>query len=545
MREQTLDGKDRRSIDLVLNSEKDVEGLLLYPNLEEVHLRTPIRDIDYSALKELTHLKTLRVYSYSYGEKLSPKNFGYLVSNIPNLEYLILNTKPVTNDTIQIISTLRSLKRLMFGFSKSLDTNLSTLSNCINLIDLGLGSSRQRQEPPNLSFLHSLSELKHLRLSFRPIDLNPLSNCHKLLELNLSNNELENVSLNSLSSCTLLEQLDLSSNHLREIDLSPLSPCTELVQVNFRYNRLKEIDLTPLSSCHHLRTLNLSRNRLVEVDLSPLRNADLETLDLYENQLQSINLSGLSGSHNLNALHLDENKLKRIDLSPLIECKILRVLRLQENKLKEIDLSPLAGCLLERLDLRKNPLAEIDLTSISNTILVDVPIKGSSGVETGEKVRGGSIWQARVDPRSVNKITWPRACIGCGKTEGPFEYSGFSWKREERSEENTSDFQRILYVRVGDNIIGKLYLNPKLFGGIGLMSSAWSGVVTNFHMSYLFGVCRSCKKNNREATDFVDIGVHFDFKSKQTLFTVTFSSEEYAKLFKQKNRCRKPTELPS
>ncbi|MFX1561451.1 MAG: leucine-rich repeat domain-containing protein [Promethearchaeota archaeon] len=541
MRAQTPDDKKRKIINLVLNSEKEVESLLQYPNLEELHLRTPIRDIEFSALKELTHLKTIWISSASYGKNLSPKNFGYLVSNIPNLESLVLHTNPATNETIRIISTLRGLKYLRFGFSKSPDIDLSPLRNCINLIDLGLGSSGQRQGPPDLSFLRSLTELKRLGIGLtRPLDLDQLSSCHKLVELNLENNKLENVSLDALSSCTLLEQLDLSNNHLKDIDLSPLVSCTELKQLNFRYNRLKEIDLTPLSLCYHLRELDLGRNRLKEIDLSPLRDADLEILDLHENQLQAIDLSALSWCYNLNTLALHENKLKEIDLSPLHRCKVLRDLRLQRNKLKEIDLSPLTDCLFERLDLRKNPLAEIDLTPISSTVLVDVPLKGSSGVKTGEKVRGGSIWRARVDPRSVDRIRWPRACIGCGKKDGPFEKSKISWKAKERSEERMDDFQRILYVGAGNNVIGKLYLNPTVFGGLGLMSTRWSGVLTNFHMSKLFDVCPSCKRRNREASDFVGISIHFDIKNKQILFTVNFSSEKYAQLFKRKNHCLKP-----
>ncbi|MFW9804098.1 MAG: leucine-rich repeat domain-containing protein [Candidatus Thorarchaeota archaeon] len=538
---QTPDDKERKSIDLVLNSEKEVESLLQYPNLEELHLRTPIRDIEYSALKELPHLKTLKVYSFSYGKNLSPKNFEYLVSNIPNLESLILGANPATNEIIRIISALSGLKYLRFGFSKSPDIDLSPLSNCVNLIDLGLGSSGQRQGPPDLSFLRSLTELKRLGFGYtRPLDLHPLSSCHKLVELNLSNNILENISLDSLSSCTLLEQLDLSNNHFRNIDLSPLASCTELKQISFRYNRLKEIDLTPLSSCHNLRDLDLGRNLLKEVDLSPLRNADLEILDIHENKLEVIDLSALSGHYNLNSLALDENKLKRIDLSPLRSCKVLRVLRLQRNKLKEIDLSPLADCLFERLDLTNNPLAEIDLTLLSSTVLVDVPLKGSSGVDRGEKVRGGSLWRTRVDPRSVDRIRWPRACIGCGKKEGPFENSRFSWKVVERSEESIGDFQRILYVGVDNNVTGKMYLSPKFLGINEFMSSQGSGIVTNFIMSNTFDVCPNCKKRNSEATDFMDISVHFDFKNKQILFTVDFSSEKYAKLFKRKNRCLKP-----
>lgn len=541
MRVQKRDDKDRKSITLILRSEKDVEGLLQYPNLEELNLRTPIRNVDFSALKELTKLKTLKVNSRSYGKKLSSKNFGFLLSSIPNLESLTLHTKPATNDTIRNISTLKGLKYLRLNIGKTPSTDLSPLSNCVNLIKLALESSGQRQESPDLGFLQSLLDLTHLAFKhIRPLNLDSLSSCRKLLELDLRNNELEHVSLDSLSSCRLLEQLDMSVNRFSEMDLSPLSSCTELNQINFRYNRIREIDLAPLSTCHKLKRLNLSENRLVEVDLSPLRDVDLEHLNLGRNQLNTINLSPLSRCYNLSSLNLGENRLKEIDLSPLHECKILRTLRLQRNKLKEINLSPLAGCLLGTLDLKKNPLTEIDLTPISSTIWVDMPLKGSRGVKTGEKVRGGSMWRARIHPQSVDEIRWPRACIGCGKIEGPLEGSSFSWKSVERSVENVDDFQRILYVGVGKNIIGKLYLNPNLFGGIGFLSTEWSEVITNFHISRSLDICPNCKTKSAPS-EFVDIGVHFDWKNKQTLFTITFSSKEYAKLFKRKNRCMKPT----
>ncbi len=571
MREQKNDEKDRRRITTNLRSQEDVERLLQYLQLEELSLESrhgmiPISDIDFSALKELTNLKTLTMSQY-YG-KLSSRTLSKLLLSIPNLRNLNLYTRPVTNDTIQGISKVKNLEHLHLYWSGSTKTDFSPLGNCINLRELNIRSTGRRQL--DLGFLHTLSELTHLNLGgcyLRPIDLGPLSSCHNLQTLILSSNLLEDISLDSLSSCRHLKQLDLGGNSLTEIDLSPVSSCKELEQLDLRNNRMTEIDLSPLSSCtelknlslhqnrlaeidllplshcHQLKTLDLSWNRFSKIDLSPLRDMDLEDFSLRRNRLKTIDLYPLSRWYNLNRIHLGGNRLKEIDLSPLHECKVLRTLSLDKNKLQDIDLSPLAGCqYLKHLVLDYNPMVEIDLTPISTTTSVTVPLMRFWRSPRIEETQGGSVWRAQIHPKSKTEIKWPIACIRCGKTDGPFKERTFSWKTTERTDEGMPIFH-VLYVGVGDIIIGKLYLTPNVFGilgGKGFASSKWEGVDTTFRRSALLDICPSCARRTSTITEFVNIEVRLDKEKNQTNFTITFSNEEYAKLFKRKNRCMKP-----
>lgn len=535
--------KESKGFTTRLTSEEDVERLLQHPDLEKLTLETPIPDIVFSALKELSDLKELNVIS-RYRPRLAQKNLGYLLSNIPGLESLSLETSPAENETILNISRVRGLKQLRINIGKTGETDLSPLGECVNLVELKLKSSGQRREPPNLSFLHSLSELERLVFVYtRPIDLGPLSSCHKLLELDLSNCDLLSVRLNSLSSCRHLKRLDLSFNHLTEIDLAPLSSCTELRELRLHANRIREMDLAPLSSGTELKILSLGRNPIGEIDLAPIQNASLENLYLGSARLRAIDLTPLALSYSLTHLALDENRLKKIDLSPLRWCKALRILHLEENQLTEINLSSLAGAPLEYLDLSQNPLEEVDLTQIPTTTMVNLPRKEHGDMPGDmrgvEKERGGIMWRPRVHPKSVECLRWPLACMSCGETEGHREHRFYSQMAEEYYKEGPGFPQNVLHVGVGNSIIGMLYITPEVFSHGPIYADELPSGYRLVQKSIPMEICSNCEKNKPPDTELVSLARRFDSKENQYIFTLTFANEKYAKLFAQENRCMK------
>jgi Leucine-rich repeat (LRR) protein len=202
-------------------------------------------------------------YLVIQGEKITDINF---IENFPQLKILVKSSWNMI-DNIEVIGHLYNLKFLRIDYLEK-NTDLSPISNLVNLVFLSLG----------------YSEIK---------DLSPISNLENLEELDLTGNKIENIdpifSLINLKSLSLdyydenierlqnleylyvpfMSQDDLYSlaslKKLRQLvifwaagfdDVSPLLELQNLEYIEF--GRHTNIDITPLAASDSIKTIRIS-----------------------------------------------------------------------------------------------------------------------------------------------------------------------------------------------------------------------------------------------------------------------------------------------
>lgn len=177
------------------------------------------------------------------GRKLSLEDLEVLretVSQMPNLEKLILCNCGLSNETLQefneSLSQVRVVWRIYLGSRWSLRTDDVAFSVLIYAYDY------PRMTSSDIEVLKYCPDLLALDLGHQAItDLSPLGdNLPELRLLILADNSISD--LTPLTKMTHLHYLELFVNRLT--DISPLAELHELVDVNVSYNAIS--DLTPL-----------------------------------------------------------------------------------------------------------------------------------------------------------------------------------------------------------------------------------------------------------------------------------------------------------
>lgn len=217
-------------------------------------------------LQHLVFLKTLKMDAAPSGQLVH-------ISQLPNLEEVVITNTVVQAEELPYLGQLKSLKKLTMQ-----KCSLSTVSG-----------------------LEQAGSLTHLVLSNNSLrDIAPLSKLQALEELDLSNNALKDVL--ALSGLKNLITLDLSHNDLTS--LSALSTASSLENLNVANNSLTE--LTGVAELSHLVNLNASNNSLSAVSLLSA-NTELEVLNISDNKISDI--SALSALTKLTNFTFSNNKV--------------------------------------------------------------------------------------------------------------------------------------------------------------------------------------------------------------------------------------------
>lgn len=275
--------------------------------IQEFTIPAGVKKLD--DLQHLVFLKTLTMDAAPTGQLTH-------ISQLPNLEEVIITNTAVQAEELPYLAQLKSLKRLTLN-KCSLSTAVG-LDQATGLTYLNLSNNSLR----DIASVSKLLNLEELDLSTNALkDLLALSGLKKLTDLNVSHNEL--TSLAPLSTVAGLEKLDVANNNLTE--LTGVAELSHLINLNASNNRISDVSL--LADNTALEVLNISHNKISDISgLSALKK--LTNFNFSHNQVTAlpnwgggcalINIEGsnnliqtlepLKGLSYLNNVYMDDNK---------------------------------------------------------------------------------------------------------------------------------------------------------------------------------------------------------------------------------------------
>lgn len=275
--------------------------------IQELTVPAGVKKLD--DLQHLVFLKTLTMDAAPTGQLTH-------ISQLPNLEEVIITNTAVQAEELPHLAQLKSLKRLTLN-KCSLSTAVG-LDQATGLTYLNLSNNSLRDIAP----LSNLQNLEELDLSTNALkDILALSGLKKLIDLDVSHNDL--TSLTPLSTVAGLEKLDVANNNLTEI--IGVAELSHLLDLNASNNRISDVSL--LADNTELEVLNISHNKISDISgLSALKK--LTNFNFSHNQVTAlpnwgggcalINIEGsnnliqtlepLKGLSYLNNVYMDDNK---------------------------------------------------------------------------------------------------------------------------------------------------------------------------------------------------------------------------------------------
>eukprot|EP01119_Soliformovum_irregulare_P013021 TRINITY_DN3432_c0_g1_i1.p1 TRINITY_DN3432_c0_g1~~TRINITY_DN3432_c0_g1_i1.p1 ORF type:complete len:1126 (+),score=389.91 TRINITY_DN3432_c0_g1_i1:135-3512(+) len=315
-------------------------------------------DISFLTLNNSTPLVEdfkLKLKSFNLNH-CSIKNLNVVVETIskfPNLEKLHLQSLPIKDEHVKLIST--SCTRLsdvnLTGCTSLTDQSISALSTCFNLKTAWLTSLPYISSNSLLHLARSCFQLETLGLSGTKMNLAENlgilgKNCPRLHKLVLDASRLDDDGLNYMSGNFFnLKTLNLGNCNISDAALTRvISTCPEITELN-------------LYDCSHVTDAscrNFSENLF-----------NLETIVLYRCPISDLGLSHLSHCFNLKSIDLTGTNVTDTGIGMLVEgCSKITDLRLWNCRISDLAIQHVSGLhQLRVLDLR-NCLIVQDLSPL-------------------------------------------------------------------------------------------------------------------------------------------------------------------------------------
>lgn len=290
-------------------TEKAAPYLAQIPTLEYLDLE-PLAVTDY-ALSELSKLPNLKILYAYYGKSgKSITNIGLQhLSKIKSLEFLMINTKDVTDEGIVSLTKLTNLQELKLTFCpKFTDKGLLKIANMKNLKKLSMTFATYDNPKQTYATISGLA------------CLNALTNLKSLVLTGV----IQDGSGLNLSNLKNLESLHITckvtSMQKRGVSVFPI------------YQLFNDQDLACLENLKNLRSLSLSgSDSITDKGLMHLKNlTNLEYLTLSEASLTDEGLAYLKNMKKLNYLSIG-GSFTEYGLQNLKELKALESLYLHPD----------------------------------------------------------------------------------------------------------------------------------------------------------------------------------------------------------------------
>jgi serine/threonine protein kinase len=160
---------------------------------------------------------------------------------LPGLQGLTLIGNPITDDAVEHLVALRSLRWLYVGKTQIGDAQLGGLSQLTNLESLGLEETRVTDD--GLRQITGLLALRELRLGNTAISdasLANLKNFPALLRLDLSQTAISDDGINHLLAIPGLKYLNLQGTQMTDAAVSHLSHLTNLQELNVKQTQITQ-----------------------------------------------------------------------------------------------------------------------------------------------------------------------------------------------------------------------------------------------------------------------------------------------------------------
>ena len=298
---------------------ESIEGIIAFPNLEELYLR----EKQFCAVDSLSGLVSLRKLDLSYGQRCI-SDIGAL-SGLRKLETLWLNGNQLSS--LSALANHPKLKSLEVGENK-----LKSLTSLGSLDGLSrLRAAGNELTNPNLSGFPNLTWLK--------LDTNgivDLTDIVPTIGSNLEHISLDNNPIPDLSPLTRFKFLRYIEAHDLRLDVLKLFDMPNLVDVSVYNNQITRVELEDVPQ---LFNLNLNNNAM----------SDLVSLGEF-----------MSAQPNQNEwrfhVRLAGNEIR--DIAPLAPVQRLAYVELQDNSIRNISALK-AKADIYHLDLNRNDISII------------------------------------------------------------------------------------------------------------------------------------------------------------------------------------------
>ncbi len=291
-----------------------------------------INQIEENALIDILNLNSLNLDSNQiftlkdvhFGSKLSSLSIHFnMISNLSDINSKTLKYLFASNNRIQeiyIISHLPNLEYLDLSQNRLIKIVEKSFSKLYQLKCLNLSGNKLelQNEYNNFSYFESQSRLVILDLSYNNI---------KYLDTNST--------FKNLSS---LQILNLSNNRLKNIDSFLFGFLEQLSDLNLASNNLSQFILNIGS----LKLLKLSHNQLNDANFfleNNQKHTNLTMLELDFNKIESIQEKEFELYPNLECLNLNSNPIKHIDEKAFENLNLLKSLKLSNTSIKHLNLA--------------------------------------------------------------------------------------------------------------------------------------------------------------------------------------------------------------
>ncbi|KAL5606507.1 hypothetical protein BROUX41_002912 [Berkeleyomyces rouxiae] len=203
---------------------------------------------------------------------------------LANLTSLNLSHNRISNDSLDLISQITSLRDLKMAKNLLYGPLPPSFSNLINLEVLDINGNNVSSLPSNVAKMNRLRILNLSENSFETLPFQGLSKL-PLTEINARKNKLSGVLMDSeATSMPLIQNLDLSCNRITHLvpEGAQLS-FPSLHQLTMSVNKLKE--LPAMETWTNLMTLAVDENNITDfppgfTTLSKLRHVDFSSNDV-------------------------------------------------------------------------------------------------------------------------------------------------------------------------------------------------------------------------------------------------------------------------
>lgn len=307
------------------------ENLSHLTNLEELHLNQCQRLTTVPGIKYIGKASTLKKLTLTYKQhgdaKLEEK--ARYINRLENLEVLDLGCcARVTDQTLEYISKLNKLKKIIIQKARISDLGISHISKLTNLEHLDLKDSIISDA--GVSKLASLKKLKTLCIwgsEITSVSLLRIGNFSSLEELEISEYYIRNpIKLQPLSNLTNLKTLSLHKwRGLSDTALHHIAGLTKIISLSLFLNinrwdnilpRISDAGILALTHLQNLETLDLSGSTITNEGITHLnRFPNLHTLTLCEVGLNDEGMGHLGSITTLRSLDLQVSKPRQHDIS--------------------------------------------------------------------------------------------------------------------------------------------------------------------------------------------------------------------------------------
>ncbi len=330
--------------------------------------------------KGLVHVKdipSLRILSFHEGmSRITDSGLAY-IADIPNLEMLCLHgIKDITDEGIEHLTKMRSLRKLEIGSSQVTDKGLAYLAQIKTIERLDLPQDQHGITDTGLAHLGTLPNLRHLAIT-RIHFIDPKMNKEYYTDKGLA----------ELSKCRLLEELNIGSPGITDEGMRHVARLINLKKLMlFGCENVTNEGLAQLTTLKSLKHLYITDSKITIGGLSHLNKIPaLYKLDLFdiEQDHSGLNISGLTNLEEL-ALTLKTERVDRENNSfitqkftgPDLVClaKLKRLRWLQGiNGVTDDGLKQLSGLTnMERFGFAATGLTDDGLKSLANMENLDL-----------------------------------------------------------------------------------------------------------------------------------------------------------------------------